>query len=166
MFHVYDRLHLDRAPRRYVVEAGKQLDDRWDTTADSGAYDLWVLGPNGFHRSFVGNLAALRAAATPNPEVRVCYDIDKGNVYLTLMNQGTANAELQVKAAAYRNDGPWSASVAPGQTQELHWDLSGSASWYDFVVTCDALPGFVRRFAGRVETGRDGLSDPAMAAAG
>jgi len=166
VFHVYDRLHLDRAPRRYVVEAGKQLDDRWDTTADSGAYDLWVLGPNGFHRSFAGSVAALRAAATPNPEVRVCYDIDKGNVYLTLMNLGTANAALQVKAAAYRNDGPWSASVAPGQTQELHWDLSGSASWYDFVVTCDALPGFVRRFAGRVETGRDGLSDPAMAAAG
>lgn len=32
-------------------------------------------------------------------------------------------------------------------------------------VDADALPDFERRFAGRVETGRDGLSDPAMTAA-
>src|SRR3546814_9516890 len=47
VFHVYDRLHLDRLPRRYTLEAGTELDGRWDTTADGGAYDLWVLGPNG-----------------------------------------------------------------------------------------------------------------------
>ncbi len=166
VFHVYDRLHLDRAPRRYAVEAGKQLDDRWDTAADSGAYDLWVLGPNGFHRSFAGNLAALKVLTAPSPEVRVCYDIDKGNVYLTAMNTGSGYATLKVTAGAYRNDGPWLLNVAPGQAQEMHWDLSGSASWYDFTVGCDALPGFARRFAGRVETGRDGLSDPAMGVAG
>ncbi len=33
---------------------------------------------------------------------------------------------------------------------------------YDFSVTAEELPGFERRFAGRVETGRHGLSDPAM----
>ncbi|CAM3999911.1 phosphocholine-specific phospholipase C [Paracidovorax anthurii] len=166
VFHVYDRLHLDRAPRRYAVEAGRQLDDRWNTGADNGAYDLWVLGPNGFHRGFTGNLAALGVPGTPAPEVRVCYDVANGNVYLTLMNLGGTETALTVQARAYRGDGPWSATVAPGQTQEMHWDLSGSASWYDFVVTCDALPGFSRRFAGRVETGRDGLSDPAMGQAG
>ena len=35
VFHVYDRLHLDRVPRRYAVEPGKMLDDTWDVfTAD------------------------------------------------------------------------------------------------------------------------------------
>ncbi|WP_053844390.1 phosphocholine-specific phospholipase C [Paracidovorax avenae] len=165
VFHVYDRLHLDRAPRRYVVEAGKRLDDRWSAGADGGAYDLWVLGPNGFHRGFTGKLAALRGAV-PNPEVRVFYDAANGNVCFALMNQGAATAMLQMKANAYRSDGPWSAMVAPGQSQDLQCDLSGSAHWYDFTVTCDALPGFSRRFAGRVETGLDGLSDPAMGLAG
>ena len=54
MLHVYDRLHLERGPRRYTVEAGKRLDGIWDTATDHGRYDLWVLGPNGFHRHFAG----------------------------------------------------------------------------------------------------------------
>jgi phospholipase C len=44
VFHVYDKLHLDRIPRRYTVEAGKELKDHWDL--DEERYDLWVLGPN------------------------------------------------------------------------------------------------------------------------
>ena len=28
VFHVYDKLHLDRIPRRYTVEPGKQLEGR------------------------------------------------------------------------------------------------------------------------------------------
>ena len=46
VFHVYDRLHLDRLPRRYAVEPGKQLEGSWDAAADGGKYDLWVMGPN------------------------------------------------------------------------------------------------------------------------
>ena len=42
----------------------------------------------------------------------------------------------------------------------LHWDLAGSGRWYDFTVTADNLE---RRFAGRVETGKPSVSDPAMA---
>jgi phospholipase C len=40
--------------------------------------------------------------------------------------------------------------------------VADSGNWYDFVVTCAASPGFVRRFAGRMETGKDAVSDPAM----
>ena len=36
VFHVYDKLHLDRIPRRYTVEPGKQLEGRWDAAADGG----------------------------------------------------------------------------------------------------------------------------------
>ncbi|HMI64030.1 MAG TPA: hypothetical protein VK518_24100, partial [Puia sp.] len=34
--------------------------------------------------------------------------------------------------------------------------------WYDFTVRVDGFEGHARRFAGRVETGEDGVSDPAM----
>lgn len=54
VFHVYDRLHLDRLPRRYTVGAGGRLTGAWDLSADGGRYDLWVLGPAGFHAHFVG----------------------------------------------------------------------------------------------------------------
>ena len=57
VFHVYDRLHLDRIPRRYTVEAGRVSSSAAGTTTDDGGrYDLWVLGPNGFHRSFTGGV--------------------------------------------------------------------------------------------------------------
>ncbi|SDV47351.1 phosphocholine-specific phospholipase C [Chitinasiproducens palmae] len=161
VFHVYDRLHLDRVPQRYMVESGKQLDDSWDTRDDSGLYDLWVLGPNGYHRSFAGNLAE-QTSAKPNLEVRVCYDITNGNVYLTVSNSGQASAQVSIRAKAYRSDGPWNLVVAAGASTDVHWDLSGSASWYDFAVSCTELPSFARRFAGRVETGKHGLSDPAI----
>ncbi|RZL89201.1 MAG: DUF756 domain-containing protein, partial [Variovorax sp.] len=39
-------------------------------------------------------------------------------------------------------------------------NLKKSGDWYDFTVTSE---NFERRFAGRVETGKPGVSDPAMA---
>ncbi|MDH6592946.1 phospholipase C [Variovorax sp. TBS-050B] len=163
VFHVYDRLNLGRLPRRYMLEAGKTLDDTWNAAADnSGFYDLWVLGPNGFHRHFKGDLGSLRAADAPNPEVRVCYDIANGNVYLEMLNTGSKACSFTVRAKAYRDDGPWTATVQPGGKAELHWELASSGAWYDFAVACDADTSYARRFAGRVETGRHSVSDPAM----
>jgi phospholipase C len=163
VFHVYDKYNLDRLPRRYMVEAGKALDDTWNATADnSGFYDLWVLGPNGFHRHFKGNLGSLRAGDVPVPEIQVCYDIANGNVYLKMRNGGKKDCTFTIRAKAYRNDAPWTATVAGGATVEKHWELAASGQWYDFEVTCDADTSYYRRFAGRVETGRHSVSDPAM----
>ncbi len=158
VFHVYDELNLSRRPRRYAVEAGKLISDAWQAVADNdGQYSLWVLGPNGYHRHFKGDMKTL--ASGPNPEVRVCYDAADNGVSLTLMNMGDAPAEFVVKANAYRSDGPWSYTVAPGMQIEPRWSLDGSHRWYDFTVS---LGGFERRFAGRLENGQDGVSDPAM----
>ena len=163
VFHVYDKLNLDRLPRRFMVEAGKTLDDTWNAMLDNtGFYDLWVLGPNGFHRHFRGDLNSLRAGDAPNPEVRVCYDIANGNVYLQMLNGGRSACKFTVRPKAYRTDGPWTATVAGGTSAEQHWELAASGAWYDFEVTCDADTSFYRRFAGRVETGKHTVSDPAM----
>ncbi|MBN3776736.1 phospholipase C, phosphocholine-specific [Burkholderia sp. Ac-20345] len=159
VFHVYDKLHLDRAPRRYTVEAGKQLSDSWRAVADdAGNYDLWVLGPNGFLREFQGNVA--KAASGPVPEIRVCYDPANDAVYLTIMNVGNAASQVTVTSNAYRTDGPWSYAVPAGMQVEPYWTLAASSGWYDFTLTAEN--GLVRRFAGRVETGKDSISDPAM----
>ncbi|GGX20747.1 phospholipase C, phosphocholine-specific [Pigmentiphaga litoralis] len=162
VFHVYDSLHLDRIPRRYVVEAGKTLDDTWaPQAADAGRYDLWVLGPNGFHRHFKGDTTRL-AVSKATPEIRVCYDIANGHVYAEMMNGGTNPVRFSIVSMAYRKDGPWTATVAGGATSTQNWSLTDSGRWYDFAVTCDTDPAFYRRFAGRVETGEHSVSDPAM----
>lgn len=162
VFHVYDELNLTRYPRRYTVEAGKMISDAWQaSTDDAGRYSLWVLGPNGYHRRFKGQLGALAGAA--NPEVRVCYDPERNAVRLTIMNMGEAPAAVTVRANAYRGDGPWTYTVSPGMQLEPSWSLADTHSWYDFTLTMG--DGFERRFAGRLETGQDGTSDPAMGVA-
>ncbi|AMC33313.1 phosphocholine-specific phospholipase C [Janthinobacterium sp. B9-8] len=157
VFHVYDQRHLDRGPRRYTVEPGKLLSDDWNTTGDQGLYDLWVLGPNGFHRHFKGNTNSQES----NPEIRVCYDYVNGDVYLQLQNTGSKDAALTITANDYRTDGPWPVTIAPSANAEHSWPLYESGHWYDFSVT--GSNGFVRRFAGRVETGRHSISDPTNA---
>jgi len=47
-----------------------------------------------------------------------------------------------------------------GSRAALDWDVAPSGNWYD--ITLDAGSGFTRRFAGRIETGKDSVSDPAM----
>jgi len=162
VFHVYDKLHLDRLPRRYMVEPGKQLDDAWNAmTENAGAYDLWVLGPNGFHRHFKGDLNRLRAAGSAIPEVQVGYEARHGDVYLKLRNNGKRPCTFTVSPKAY-HDESWTVRVNGGDQAERRWELEDSGNWYDLEVRCDTDPTYSRRIAGRVETGKHSVSDPAM----
>ncbi|PTU32320.1 phosphocholine-specific phospholipase C [Stenotrophobium rhamnosiphilum] len=162
VFQVYDKLHLERIPKRYTVEAGKMLNDSWSAVLDLGHYDLWVLGPNGFHRHFQGTLNALSLLNGPAPEIRVGYDGDNSAIYAELRNSGKAPCTFIIKANAYSKEGPWRYTVKPGETVKPHWSLNSSGRWYDFSVMVDGDNSYARRFAGRVENGRPGISDPAI----
>jgi phospholipase C len=156
VLHVYDRAHLDRVPRRYTVGAGKQLTGAWDLAGDGGRYDLWVLGPNGFHRHVTG-----RVDAHPgDPEASVAYR--QGDLEIVLHNRGVEACTFVVTANAYFSGQPDAVPVQPGRERTLHRPLRASGRWYDFSVELGGVAGFLRRFAGRVETGRDSLSDPAL----
>jgi len=162
VFHVYDRLHLDRLPRRYTVEAGKQLADTWTTGQDRGAYDLWVLGPNGFHRHFIGDTDLARKSPAVNPELDVVARPRQNALTLVLKNAGNLACTFTVAANAYRNALPQSYSVPANTQLAVEWDVSPEQGWYDLSVTAAGKDKFVRRIAGRLETGRHGISDPAL----
>jgi phospholipase C len=55
--------------------------------------------------------------------------------------------------------------VRAGATVRHTVDLRASRRWYDVSVTSEADPGYLRRFAGHVENGRPGVSDPALVTA-
>ena len=161
VFHVYDRLKLSDIPRRYTVEPGKQLTGQWAPAA-SGAYDLWVLGPNGFHRHFTGNARRVAAAGQPNPEVRVTPDAANGDLVIKLVNTGAVSCVFTLTANQYARTGTTTHTVvARGQT-ELRLPLRDSAHWYDFTVKVTGQADYSRRFAGHLETGEPSISDPAM----
>ncbi|HCJ6433615.1 TPA: phospholipase C, phosphocholine-specific [Acinetobacter baumannii] len=158
VFHVYNRLDLTAIPRRYMVEAGKQLDDVWNTT--NGQYDLWVLGPNGFHRAFKGNLSQANQTQAL-PEIRVCVEECDANLYLKVRHDGNKTVKLNVKANAYLPNKTWVIETNSVE-KELVWDMSEFGGWYDFTVTLADDATFSRRFAGRIETQEDSISDPYM----
>lgn len=145
VFHVHDRLALDRAPRRYTVTPGRSLTGRW--ALHDGHYDLWILGPNGFHRHFAGQ------AGTPSP--RFTWHLDAETMRLQVR---LAEGALQVTPGAYRQaHDDWTAA-RPGRQ---HWNLSATGGWYDLVFTSPGAPGFSRRIAGRLENGKSSITDPA-----
>jgi phospholipase C len=151
VFHVYDRLRLDRLPRRYTVEAGKQLTGTWAGRGDDGAYDLWILGPNGFHRHFAG-CRQDRALAE-----RIAWRFDR--VAERVAARIVGEAALEIRPNAYlEHHRAWRSS--PGGPRPA-WQLHQTGGWYDLSLTGRDAPGFVRRIAGRLETGNPSFSDPA-----
>jgi len=163
VFHVYDHHRLDQGPRRYTVEAGKRLEGAWP----AGPYDLFILGPNGFHRRLQGDggVEPIEIAATAAA----------GVLALTARNHGAAAHGIIInhridqsvlgrpRMVMTLNKTDEHVLIPPGgASPKADKLLRASAGWYDITVTDPAHPGWLRRFAGRVETGRDSISDPAM----
>ncbi|WP_154392643.1 phospholipase domain-containing protein, partial [Bordetella pertussis] len=63
VLHVYDCLRLAQGPRRYTIEPGRQWEDSWPDAGADLACDLWILGPDGFHRHIRRHGAAAPLAA-------------------------------------------------------------------------------------------------------
>lgn len=135
VFHVYDRLALDGVPRRYTVVPGRPLSGKW--AMGEHGYDLWVLGPNGFHRHFVGQ-AGQTVPATG-------WRFDRTSRSLTIFTEGDA--------VTVTPNGP---QAENHRLQSTHggtqiWSLARSDGYYDLKITSAAAPGFSRRLAGRIE---------------
>jgi phospholipase C len=149
VLHAYDRLRLTDAPRRYTLEYGKSLEDQWP----AGPYDLFVLGPNGFHRRFAGagdETIAVSAVAVGR------------KIQLRLKNNGKAQT-FSVAVNAYADKlKPWASKLAGNGAANRLWDLSGTSGWYDLTVSSKEAPGWSQRFAGRLDNGQPSISDPAM----
>ncbi|GAA3126095.1 phosphocholine-specific phospholipase C [Streptomyces echinatus] len=139
-------------PWTYTTEAGKTLSDTWNSVYSGGNYDLSVHGPNGFLRVFKGR------NKVAGPEVTARHSGD--DVELTFTNKGSGTVRL--KLVNGYGGGPVTVSVRPGATVRQTVGLAASGRWYDLSVTSDADPAFLRGFAGHVENGQPGVSDPAI----
>ena len=166
VLHVYDCLRLDNPPRRYTVEPGKKLRDEWLKDAD-GAYDLFVSGPNGFYRRFT--------SAKGGEEPLVTLVAAGRKVQMRISNPNKADRRTVFVASEPYADKlkPWTARLGRAGAVSNIWDLSSMSGWYDFTVRVDGAPGWVQRFAGRVDgidvwlqlvgdNSHPSITDPAM----
>ncbi|MGA9670575.1 MAG: phospholipase C, phosphocholine-specific [Terracidiphilus sp.] len=147
-------------PWTYTVGPKTNVSDTWGIAATGQtAYDLSVFGPNGFLREFKGSVSGHGSA---NLHVGSEYDGDGDDIALNIRNAGSANAKVRI-LNVYTNHAT-THELEPGDTFSESWELHGSYSWYDFVVTVDSDPTFEQHLAGHVESGKDGVTDPAIAA--
>ncbi|MER5767904.1 phospholipase C, phosphocholine-specific [Streptomyces sp. NPDC001985] len=140
-------------PWTYTAAAGNTVSGTWSASRSQGAHDLTVYGPNGFLRAFRGQ------AATAGPEVTARH-IAREGVELTMVNHGTSVCRLTL-ANAYGGR-KRTFTVRPGGRMRHTVELRGRERWYDLEVTASTDSGFLRRFAGHVENGAPGVSDPAI----
>jgi phospholipase C len=154
VFHVYDRLHPDSLPRRYTVEAGKALDDVWESK--EGAWDLQVFGPGGFFRAFKGSPSSDGSGFV---DLSLLYHPGNQAIELVAQYAGHDSAKLDIHAGIYSGDGPWLLNVPQHGRARQRWSLVQSGGWYDLTVSAR---NFEWRFAGRLETGGHSISDPAI----
>ncbi|MBB5397793.1 phosphocholine-specific phospholipase C [Mucilaginibacter sp. AK015] len=147
----------------YAVKAGDTVTDAWPLNEfENGNYYLRTYGPNGFYRAFKGN------ANDPGIGVDFAYQSAgkqlTGNVVLTFWLVGTTTpVTVEVVDNAYRTGTKrmtiQQESFAP---QTIKLDLSKQHNWYDFSIKVKGYADFEKRYAGRVETGKPGFSDPLM----
>jgi phospholipase C len=151
VFHVYDCQRPEDAPRRYTVEALKTLEGEWP----AGEYDLFVVGPNGFHRRFRGGGGG----------VLVSFAAVGRKGRLRLQNTLVKSMQVAVTPGAYGDKlKAWDVKLAGGKSADHVWDLSATGGWYDMVIKT-SVSEQAHRIAGRVDNGEPSTSDPAMGGA-
>lgn len=151
--------------RSYAVRAGDALTDSWKIDGfEKTRYQLDVYGPNGFYRAFQG------AANDPSVAITCEYEREKslsaklsGNVVFTLKNlDPRRNCTFVIRDNAYGNPEITRDLKPDGQEHRLVLSLGKSHGWYDLTLTVKGYASYERKFAGRVETGKDSFTDPYM----
>lgn len=131
----------------YAVATNDSLGDRFPLAHFAGGtYHLRVYGPNGFYREFKGN------AQDPDVKVMATYTRSGG---LSLVFETGDPLDVTITDHGYGQNNKQFHLEKGGAV-----DLDTTQGWYDVSVRIGAE--YTARFAGRVETGKDSISDPVM----
>jgi phospholipase C len=151
----------------YAVAPGDEVTDKWlISDFENNNYHLRVYGPNGFFRELAGN------HNDPPIEMICRYQQEKtvikkftGNIVLQITNTGKDPVLIEIADNAYKT-GKRTQQAGPAGSKNsvalIMLNLTKSYGWYDFSVSINGNTSFERRYAGRVETGVAGKTDPAM----
>jgi len=160
-FMVYARKKDDMTVTSYAVLPGDSLKNSWAIhDFENSNYHFEVHGPNGFFREFIGN------NNDPLVNISCTYQHDAadskkltGNIEINLQNEGNANS---IEITDHYTKSTQTKSLDASASSSVVLDLNKTYGWYDFTVTVKGNSTFEKRYAGRVETGKESFTDPAM----
>lgn len=149
----------------FAVAAGDRLQAAFPfgDFAD-GRCHLRVHGPNGFFREFSA------AADDPPLEISLAAQVDAqgaAQAAMTLKNLDPARSVSAVLEDVSYGAGSWEITLAPAGSEKSAAaqpvPLAAGQGWHDLAIRLPETPGYLQRFAGRIETGSPGVTDPLLA---
>jgi phospholipase C len=153
---LYAHHALSDAAQRFDLNAGGSATASVAPEPISGAYDVWIHGPNGFVRHASGT--ALGPEAGIEAAVGLDDDRDTPRLRLTLRNH---TAHTQTVRVTGLHNLAHTFMLTPHDVHVVALDpLAKNHGWYDLVVSVEAHPLYTRRFAGHLENGRPSRTTP------
>lgn len=150
VFQVYDRQTPQRLPRRYTVGAGRSLTGEWE----GDAYDLMVIGPDGFHRRLAGRLSTeigqrveTRLAPASRGAGLILHLSGHDDAWFLIVDESYGRPPQRFRVRAHE---PASARIP-----------LGPGGWFDVSLVRQG-DVFRRRYAGRASGSGPWITDPAL----
>ncbi|UZD24148.1 phospholipase C, phosphocholine-specific [Algoriphagus halophytocola] len=144
----------------FAVKSGDSFTYEWPVSAfENGIPHLRVYGPNGFFREFMGNTptSSLKLSA----QAVIKNKKAKDELQLLIRNTSSGNLTVTANDAVYLKLNE-EIKLAPGAKKTLKIDTKKSQGWYEINVSTKENPDLKITYAGRLETGKDSISDPQM----
>lgn len=142
--------------RSYAVLPADSIKDTWDLKDfDNGNYHVEVHGPNGFFRSYKGNVHDADMLV-------VCsYKANKSTSMVLALTNNSAKA-LTIELTNHYTKATQTKQMAAHGTLAVDFDLGKNFGWYDVSLAIKGNNAFEQRYAGKVENGKDTFTDPIM----
>jgi len=150
----------------FAVVPGDELKESWSLSDfENNQYHLRVYGPNGFFREFTGNENDAALGIIVSYEQERLNKRPTGNVMVQISNRDKQPHLILITDNAYKT-GPIEKTIGAGGSKNATINIvlnqGKSFGWYDFTVKIKGNALFQKRYAGRVETGKESKTDPYM----
>lgn len=126
---------------------------------NNNRYHFALFGPNGFFRELKGEIID----SDLNINCKYGTDLAKGNRNIVLVISNTTGVEKQIviKDNVYGQKDIIK-RIPANDKVSVSLNTEKSKGWYDLSIYDKSNSTFLRKYAGRVENGRDSITDPAM----
>ncbi|WP_339866342.1 phospholipase C, phosphocholine-specific [uncultured Algoriphagus sp.] len=142
----------------FAVKSGDSISYEWPVEEfENGLVHLKVYGPNGFYREFKGKNSTVEVSARPLlKNKKVSEEIE-----FKIKNTSAASLTLLAKDGIYLKLNK-EIKLKAGEMTNLKLDTKKHKGWYQIALSAKEDPKLDITYAGRLETGKDSISDPQM----
>lgn len=155
-FNVYAYgCQLPQAQWSFACSAGRTVAHQWYTEDfENDQYDIAVYGPNGFYRAYRGT------GDTSIPKIIQAYIPETEELSLTIENPAAETCTILLYDRY--NKGEKQIRLKPHANKVIKISTKRQQRWYDLTIGLKDNPLFSRKYAGRMENGKDNITDPLM----